>query len=829
MKKSVLLGSTIMFAASAFATANAQEGDEIVVFATKREQTLQEVPVAVSVVPAETLERTQINDLLDLQSVVPSLRVSQLQQSGNSTFIIRGFGNGANNTGIEPSVGVFIDGVYRSRSAGAISDFPAVERVEVLRGPQSTLFGKNASAGVISFVTAKPSFTPTGSVEATYGNYDQKILKGYYSGPISENTAISIAGSWNERDGYAENIIDGTDLNERNRWGVRGQMLYQASDNIEVRLIADYDHLDEVCCYTPNIVNGPTGAAITGLGGVIVTDPFGYETALDVNPTNEIINYGASAHVDWDLGWATLTSITAGRKQELVSDGDVDFTSLNAIQENLLDNNIETKTQELRLTSPGTGAFDWLLGVFYFDELVESEGSVIYDEAFDDYANALSGGATGALEGALGLGEFFEAGTGTREFFKQENESYSIFGQGDWHVTERLTATLGIAYTSDEKTVSGRADNDDLYASLVLNQAPISNVIGQIVFGGAFQQATGLAPTPANIGAFAMAQPAIFAQIQAGAAAATPGAIAGLQGLQFLPQFIDFPNEVENGQSEDSDTTYTARLAFDVTPSINVYGSISTGFKASSWNLTRDSSPFAADFAALGTAGLLVPNRAAGTRFAGPEETLVYELGLKANFPRGSVNLAIFDQTIEGFQSAIFQGTGFVLANAGEQSTTGLEIDAVFNPIDALTLTFGGVFLDPVYDEYLNAPGPNGPTDLSGETPAGIHTTSLAFGAQYEADLGDGKTGFIRADYQFENEIPIVDNVPESVAVREVNLVNASAGLTCDNGMEIFVWGRNLTNDEYFQSGFPTTAQAGSFNGYPNQPQTYGITLRKRW
>ena len=142
----------------------------IVVTATKREQTLQEVPVSVSVTTGETLERAEIRDLQDLQTVSPSLRVSQLQSSANTTFIIRGFGNGANNAGVEPSVGVFIDNVFRSRSAAQINDMANVQRVEVLRGPQSTLFGKNASAGVISVVTREPQFAFGGSVSATYGN-----------------------------------------------------------------------------------------------------------------------------------------------------------------------------------------------------------------------------------------------------------------------------------------------------------------------------------------------------------------------------------------------------------------------------------------------------------------------------------------------------------------------------------------------------------------------------------------------------------------------------------------------------------------------------------
>ena len=163
--------------AEAYDETEATRGNAIIVTATKREQTLQDVPVAVTVTDENTIERAEIRDLRDLTSVQPSLRVTQLQSSANTNFIIRGFGNGANNAGIEPSVGVFVDGVYRSRSAAQIGDLPDLQRIEVLHGPQSTLFGKNASAGVISIITAEPQFTFGGQVEASYGNFDSKVAK----------------------------------------------------------------------------------------------------------------------------------------------------------------------------------------------------------------------------------------------------------------------------------------------------------------------------------------------------------------------------------------------------------------------------------------------------------------------------------------------------------------------------------------------------------------------------------------------------------------------------------------------------------------------------
>ena len=181
-----------------------ESSNQIIVTASKREQTLQETPIAVSVTSGEVIEQAQIRDVLDLQTVTPSLRVSQLQTSSASTFIIRGFGNGDNNFGVEPSVGVFIDGVFRSRSAGALGDLNNIQRIEVLNGPQSTLFGKNASAGVISIITREPQFDFGGSVEASYGNFNNIFVRGDVTGPITDNIAFSLDGTYQKRDGTSE-------------------------------------------------------------------------------------------------------------------------------------------------------------------------------------------------------------------------------------------------------------------------------------------------------------------------------------------------------------------------------------------------------------------------------------------------------------------------------------------------------------------------------------------------------------------------------------------------------------------------------------------------
>jgi iron complex outermembrane receptor protein len=770
--------------------------EEVIVTAAKRQQTLQEIPIAVSVVTAETIEQAQVLDIKDLQTLVPSLRVTQLQGSAQTNFIIRGFGNGANNAGIEPSVGVFIDGVYRSRVGSALADLPKLERIEVLRGPQSTLFGKNASAGVISVTTAKPDLTGfSGSVGATVGNYSQSIVRGDVSGPLSDNLGFSLSGSVNERDGYFDNLTLGTDSNELDRWNFRGQLLWTPSDRMEVRLITDAEEIDEVCCGVANLVDGPTGGVVRLLGGDLVSnDPFAYGNYLDFDPRNEIETQGTSLHIDYDFSNVTLTSITAFRTLDQFQSGDVDYTSARLILPEAGDfrnTEIETFTQEIRLASNGDGPLQWVAGAFYFNEEVVQDETFGLGPDFRSYVDVLlaaagAPGALGGVEAALGLpaGAIYATGTGNQsERYTLDDETLSLFVQFDYDLTDALTLTAGMNHTQSEKDASANVVNDNLFGALPLD-------------------ALGL---------------------------------GALSSVQFLPPIINYPNSVEDGKSDDSDTTYTVRLAYDLTSEINVYAGVSTGFKATSWNLSQDSGPIPADVARLlAAADPVLPNVgfgpgaanfAVGTRFADPEESLVYELGLKGQWDTVSLNMAIFMQEIDGFQSNVFSGTGFNLANAGKQSTDGVEVELTWLPVDGLRIGFAATWLDPLYDSFTGALGPDGPMDLSGEKPSGIPELSTNTNISYSFDLL-GAYSYVRLEHVYEEDVQVVDNIPSSIAGREVNTVNASAGMSWSNGMEFNLWGRNIFDDEYLLSAFPSVAQAGSVSGYPNQPATYGLTLK---
>jgi outer membrane receptor protein involved in Fe transport len=824
--------------------------EEIVVTSTKRQTTLQETPVAVSVVQAADLQESQVLDVKDLQFLVPSLKVTQLQSSGNTNFIIRGFGNGANNAGIEPSVGVFIDGVYRSRTAAALNDLPNVERIEVLRGPQSTLFGKNASAGVISVITDKPDLDATsGSASLTVGEYDQVLVKGDISGPVSDWVGFSLSGSMNQRDGYYDNLAGGEALGELNRWGLRGQLYFEPSDDFSARIIADYSDLDEVCCGVANLSTGPTTPAIFLAGGNLVPNaPFAYEGYYDFTPVNRFESSGISAQFDWDINDSvTLTSITALRKLARYENSDVDFTSAALIDPdtgNLTDVDIYTRTQEFRL-SGATDTTSWMVGTFIFDEDVTQRTGLVYGTGFRPYADALTTALSGGnpltdpspldlIEGgltALGqptpAGTFFGAGQGLFELSTMDNQAMSIFAQFDIDLGNRATLTLGANYTEDKKDITFDSTDTDVFSQLDLEQ-----VGGLLIYGAVLQeQLAGGADFP-TADAIATATSAALAPIECSPSNPPPACnqTLALQGFQFLPPNIDYPNAIEPGTSDDDELTWTVRLALDLTDDINVYASAATGFKASSWNLSRDSRPFPGDLASLQAANPGVNNLTAGTRFAAPENSTVYEIGLKGSWDHVALNVAVFEQELEDFQSNIFRGTGFVLANSEKRSTTGAEFDIRWMPTEAFEGTLGATFLDSKYDIFTGATGPNNTVvDYIDADVPGVPDLSLTATGRYSFTLGNA-AGYARVEYIYEDEKQVIENVPANLATREISTVNASFGLAWDNGFEAMLWGRNLNNDEYLLSAFPSVAQnvpPGAYSGYPNQPRTYGLTLRK--
>ena len=782
----------------------------------------------------------------------------ELEQAlgGTTTFIIRGCGNGDNNFGVEPSGGVFIDGVFRSRSAGAIGDLANVNRIEVLRGPQSTLFGKNASAGVVSVITREPQFDFGGSVSATYGNFNQFVLKGDLTGPLTDDLAFAISGGLNKRDGYAEVIGFDEKLNDRNRWNARADLLFDNGGPLRMRAIGDYSKIDEICCQVNNLVAGPTTPLVFAAGGNIITnDFFGDTAALNLLPVNEVESYGLSWQADLDLDTIGVTAITAYRVLDNFFNQDVDFTGLDFIRE-FRDQKAKTFTQEVRVTSDFDGPFNFLLGGFYYNDDVTQQSGITNGADGRLFFDLLAGGGTpgtlAAVETQLGLpvGSSFAAGPSTQESFAMQNESWSVFGTLDFTMLDdRLTLSAGFNYTDDRKDFQLSQRSLDPLANVNLADAYIV---------GALANAAGIDATdPAQFNAFVgtpLGQ-AVFGQVSQLAVTPCPTGVSnpavcnpllGLAALQFLPPFLGVPNAVEPGKTHDDKFTYTLRASFEITPELNTYVTYATGFKASSINLSRDSRPVFGDYipatlpagvpgvvggsrflspsSPIRDAGLPITNLTVGTRFAGPENAEVYEIGLKGNYPGISFNLALFDQTLKGFQSNLFTGTGFALSNAEQQSTRGF--DTVITPADPLAITFAMTYLDATYDSFANSPV----GDLTGMRPGGIPEFAISTSATYTHDFGySGNQLIARVDYNHESNVFVnngLSSVRDNNFRREVNLVNASLTLALANGIEIAGYVRNLTNDRYILTVFPSVAQSGSVSGYPSAPRTYGGTVR---
>ncbi|WP_301751531.1 TonB-dependent receptor [uncultured Erythrobacter sp.] len=845
-----LLAGAATFALAMPGTAFAQEQDPeveapessnvIIVTASKREQTLQETPISVSVTSGETLENAQIRDVLDLQTVTPSLRVSQLQSASATTFIIRGFGNGDNNFGIEPSVGVFIDGVFRSRSAAALSDLNMVSRIEVLNGPQSTLFGKNASAGVISVVTKEPEYEFGGVVEASYGNYNAIVVRGEVTGPITDNIAFSLDGSYNKRDGYARIVNLDEELSDRNRWSARGQLLIEPSTDFKVRIIGDYGRIDEVCCQVSTLVAGPSAPAVFAVGGALDTNFFSYNTFLSQVPRNTVDNYGGSIQADWNVGNLTVTSITAYRELKNFLDQDVDFTSADVVTETR-DQTVDTFTQELRIASDFDGPINFLLGGFYFDESISQDSRLTTGADTRAFFSLLAGNPQvfNGVEAGLGLPQnsIFSPGPLTAEQFAMDNKSWSVFGTVDFEPVDGLVFTAGFNYTDDKKDFALAQQSFDELSNI--------NLVDAFITGATLQNPN--LPDVFTRAQFQALPGAVQQQLLAAATNPTVNPLLGLTPFQFQPPFLNLPNAVEPGRTQDDQFTYLLRAAYEVSNEVNLYASYATGFKASSINLSRDSRPafgdyipgpgrssFGAPASPITNGGLGVANLGTGSRFAGPEKAEVYEIGMKAQWDGFGFNLALFDQTIKGFQSFLFTGTGFQLNNAGEQSVRGFEIDTTINPTDGLVFTFAATHLDPKFNSFDESPVGN----LTGARPGGIPAWSLATSATYTLEFGNSGNALVtRLDYAHESNVAINNGLPTfnaglgntRIFQRETNLVNASMTLKLENGLEIGAWARNLLDDQYIITVFDGVAQAGTVSGYPSQPRTYGGLVRFRF
>ncbi|HEY7776574.1 MAG TPA: TonB-dependent receptor plug domain-containing protein, partial [Kineobactrum sp.] len=364
--------------------AGAQVLEEVIVTAQKREQSLQDVPIAVTAFTNEMLQKTGVRDMFELANNDPALIVGKTQTSTTSSFSIRGVFTSGQNFGLESSVGLYVDGVYRARQSSMINNLVDIASVEVLRGPQGTLFGRNTPSGAVSMNSVMPDHEGSGFLEAGAGDLNLFSLQGAKSFSVIDNElALRATGFYQERDGYIDVVGLGDDLiDDRNRWGARLQALYTPTDQLSVLVIADYSEVDEICCavgsYKNNLVAQglSTGEIKTGsdqrvrdlLGGTVIDQDRFFDGVVAANflPESRNDDQGISIKLDYEASNVLFTSITAYREFESYDFADVDFSDIDALNRR----NEATQnqfSQELQLSNE-TEKFTWVAGLYYFEQ-----------------------------------------------------------------------------------------------------------------------------------------------------------------------------------------------------------------------------------------------------------------------------------------------------------------------------------------------------------------------------------------------------------------------------------------------------------------------------
>ena len=695
-----------------------QEGDEIIVTATRRNEALSDVPLAVSAVSGDTMENTGAVDIRGLNQVSPSLFVfSTSSDAGGARANVRGIGTVGDNPGIESSVALFIDGVYRSRTGVGLSELGPVDRVEVLRGPQGTLFGRNASAGLIHVITAKPRFSREIYGEATLGNYDLRRVELGATGPISDTLAARIDGIYMRRDGFLDDVISGGDYNDRNRYMVRGQLLYQPNDNLSVRLIADYTNRNEQCCaavYQPTEDKQRTSAntylslpstidfILTGLGATILDDP--YDRNISVTPgrsfNSDVEDYGVSVEATYDFGGAELTSITAYRFNDYVRGQDPDFNDLDIWFRDGSggsENRFKTFTQELRLQGElWNGRLDWLVGGYFASEKLRVLDNLTYGADYSRYANCLVANSFAAATGQPGLiqpsnpnGTCFNTAIATAvlPFVGTSATALSAFARLGIFAGPGFTSSgftnLAILAGQGALTFDG-VGLDDRYEQRSNNWALFTHNIFEITNGLKLTLGVRYTNERKELDAELRDNNAICNFFSNAS-----GPFVGLRTLAALPCVIpSVPNGdfSFDGTKREGKFSGTAVLSWKPVDSILAYLSYSKGYKAGGFNLDRSaltrSTVINPSTGATVAGGVTSLASSRDLRFD-PELNDAFEIGLKYDGPGIDVNLALFRQNFKDFQLNTFNGVNFEVENINSCSA----LDVVNGDTDVSTAT----------------------------------------------------------------------------------------------------------------------------------------------
>ena len=420
-----MMRSLVLFSALAAVAATAQESgappageaviEQIIVTATRREESVIDVPLAVSAYDAERIELSRVTDIMELMRIAPSFHVATGQaESVGVTARIRGVGTNSDNPGLESSVGMYVDGVYRNRATVGFTELGAIERIEVLRGPQGTLFGRNSSAGVVSIITALPDPEGSGYADISIGSYGTNRVEAGVSGGIGGEASGRLDAVLFERDGFLDDANYDRRYNDRNRIFVRGQVVFEPTDDVRVRLIGDYTDRDENCCAAVGLFNGPTAPAVDQIAKLqtqnpatvgIAFDPYARQATVTETSSyfQSVKEGGVSLEVDAELPLGRLVSVTAVRDWETERGMDIDFSTMDLGERpyGQFTLGFETLSQEFRLNGQ-SGPLDWLVGAYYADESLPYQDALDYGIGYSPYANGFAAQAAAGIGAAFG-------------------------------------------------------------------------------------------------------------------------------------------------------------------------------------------------------------------------------------------------------------------------------------------------------------------------------------------------------------------------------------------------------------------------------------------
>ncbi|MEC7819669.1 MAG: TonB-dependent receptor [Pseudomonadota bacterium] len=870
--------------------ADVEDNAVIIVTAQGRAQVLADVPVAVSAVSGETLQNSGTSDIRELNQVAPSLLVSSTGNEANGSARIRGIGTVGDNPGLESSVAVFVDGVYRSRSGSALSELGPLDRVEILRGPQGTLGGRNASAGLISIYTAPPEFEFSGYGAFTYGNYDAIKVEGGVNAPFSDTIAARVDGVYFKRDGFYNDVVNNVKINNRDRYLVRGQLLFEPTEDLTFRLVGDYSKKDEACCaatfvqpdfaplarVSPGLdpFRRPVGGspALTSTGNPIIPILLGlgqnrnaltqstFDRDIYITPgrsyEGETEDYGISGELNWDFGNVSLTSITGYREYSNFQGSDTDYTQVDLLYRAPNEfggaRAFETFTQELRLTGTAfNDRLDWLVGGYYANEDLTVKDNLRFGSQYGTFANCRIALAINPALANPGATNCFGANIAALTL---ANGGAGAFGPATPLI---VGAINNLAQVRDRGSTGDQYNqNSENFALFTHNILHITDNIDLTLGLRYTNEKKTLDATFGNDNVFCPANRALLRPLLANPALG--GLAGGLLALSCQGNSTSELNGVSIADERKEDEfTGTAILSWKPTDDLMTYASYSRGYKAGGFNLDRSalSNPVLFNAAAINPSVL---------QFA--EETVnAYEVGAKYSTREFGLSIAAFRQEFTNFQLNTFNGSVFLVQNinscddnlgGADQDASaatgacnpdavapgviaqGVEVEATVNPATDLGFTFGFTYSDTSYEDNLIGNDSGVPLDpalrlLPGDNLSNAPQIVATSSVTWTPPLGNsGMEGLVffnvrmTSDYNTGSEL-LYGKEQDGFAI-----VNGRIGVTnIADRFAVEGWVQNLFDVDYTQVAFntPFVAPQQTYSAFLAEPRTYGITVRGKF